>query len=88
MKKVHSYTLTLAIDAADQRVVDQFMRESKGLMPSLDAVVYQLVIEGLRAKLESKREENKKKRAEQLADKVTASEGKAQKAVKSSESAQ
>jgi len=88
MKKQTSYTPTLTIGSAEQKLVDQIMRESKGMIPTLDAVVYKLALEGLRHKLEEKKEENRQKRAKQLAGKASASEGKSQKSGKTSESAQ
>ncbi len=88
MKNVSRYEVTLTIGSAEQKLVDQIMRESKGMIPTLDAVVYKLALEGLRHKLEEKKEENRQKRAKQLAGKASASEGKSQKPGKTSESAQ
>ena len=70
MKKTNSYTLTLTLDTADQRVVEQLFRESKGMMPSIEAVVYQQALEGLRAQLEAKRQANREKLADRKASKA------------------
>ncbi len=91
MKKTTSYTLTLILDNADQRVIEQLLRESKGMIPTPEAVVYQKALEGLRDQLEAKREENRKKRADQLAGKAdqeaTSSSGNGAKAKKTEASA-
>ncbi|HOX41721.1 MAG TPA: hypothetical protein PK263_06050 [bacterium] len=70
MKKTNSYTLTLTLDTADQRVVEQLFRESKGMMPTIESVVYQQALEGLRAQLEAKRQANREKLADRKASKA------------------
>lgn len=94
MKKVNVYSLTLTLDTADQRVVEQLFRESKGMMPSIEAVVYQQALEGLRAQLEAKRQANREKLADRKASKAAealkadATGGNGAKANKSAVSAQ
>jgi len=94
MKKTNSYTLTLTLDTADQRVVEQLFRESKGMMPTIESVVYQQALEGLRAQLEAKRQANREKLADRKASKAAetlkadATGGNGAKASKSAVSAQ
>jgi len=94
MKKVNVYSLTLTLDTADQRVVEQLFRESKGMMPTIESVVYQQALEGLRAQLEAKRQANREKLADRKASKAAetlkadATGGNGAKASKSAVSAQ
>jgi len=80
--KSQSYSVSLNLSASEQKLLNQIWRANQDTLPTIESVVYKLALEGIRAQLAKKKEENRTKYNARKSGKTSTAEAQPETTVK------